>query len=85
MYKIWYSKKSIKFLENAPKELASRIIKKIEELQIQPFIHDTKVVQGFQEKLYRVRVGNYRILYEVDHTSQQIEIVKIEKRAKVYD
>mgnify|MGYP001567982839 FL=1 len=84
MFEISYSKQSGKFLKNAEKVLAKRIFKKIEELKIKPFLHDSKIVEGYKEKLFRVRVGDYRILYEVNHANKIIGIVKIDKRPKVY-
>jgi mRNA-degrading endonuclease RelE of RelBE toxin-antitoxin system len=41
-------------------------------------------VGGFKEKLFRVRVGEHRILYEVDNDNKAIGIVKIDKRERVY-
>ncbi len=38
----------------------------------------------YNEKLFRVRVGDYRILYEVDYKNDQLGIVKLDKRSKVY-
>lgn len=40
--------------------------------------HDSKVVEGYQEKLFRIRVG------EVDYKNNQLGIVKIDKRSKVF-
>jgi len=65
--------------------LLLRIIDKIEELKKQPIIRDTKTIEGYGEKLFRVRVGDYRILYDVDYKSDKIGIVKIDKRSKVYE
>jgi mRNA interferase RelE/StbE len=61
------------------------MINKIEELIHEPVIHGSKPVRGYREKLFRVRVGNYRILYEVDYQSKKIGIVKIDDRGSVYD
>ena len=84
MFEAAYSKQARKFLKDAEKILAKRLVKKIEELKAKPFLHDTKTVEGYKEKLFRVRVGDYRILYEVDHANKIIGIVKIDKRPKVY-
>lgn len=85
MFQVSYSSQAIKFLKSTEKSLAKRIFLKIEELQKEPFLHDTKIIQGYTEKLFRVRVGDYRILYEVDYDSKIIGIVKIDKRSKVYE
>lgn len=84
MFNIEYSKQAVRFLKNADKILAERLVKKMEELKTQPITHDTKTVEGYKEKLFRVRVGDYRILYEVDYSANIIGIVKIDKRSRVY-
>lgn len=85
MFEVKYSKKAIKFLKSAEKVLVKRILEKIEELQKDPFLHDTKSIQGYTEKLFRVRIGDYRILYEIDYQGKIIGVVKIDKRSKVYE
>ena len=84
MFDIGYSKQAIKFLKSADKNLSTRILKKIEQLKENPVQHDSKIVEGYAESIYRVRVGDYRILYEVDYKGKLIGIVKIEKRSKIY-
>ena len=75
-----YSNQATKFLKNTDKILAKRIIQKVEELQENPVIHDTKTIQGYTDKVYRVRVGDYRILYEIDYPNKILGIIKIDKR-----
>ncbi len=84
MFDISYSKQAAKFLKTAEKKLAARILKKIETLKENPIQHDSKVVEGYKEKMFRIRVGFYRILYEVDYKNNQLGIVKIDKRSKVF-
>jgi len=64
--------------------LAKRLLQKIEIVSEQPVIHDTKRVEGYGEKLFRVRVGDHRILYEIDYQNNRIGIVRIDKRSRVY-
>ena len=85
MFDIKYSNQSVKFLKNTDKTTFKRISQKIESLQEKPFMHDTKIIQGYHEKIYRIRVGDYRILYEVDYESNILGIIKIDKRSKAYD
>jgi len=35
---------------------------KIEKLKIKPIIHNTKTIEGYEERLFRVRVGDYRFI-----------------------
>ncbi|MBS3169289.1 type II toxin-antitoxin system RelE/ParE family toxin [Candidatus Woesearchaeota archaeon] len=85
MYSVEYSQQARKFLKSCNRILIQRIFQKIDRIQNEPVIPDTKVIQGFSERLYRVRVGEYRILYEVDYSLKMIGIVKIDKRSRVYD
>ncbi|MBI4152907.1 type II toxin-antitoxin system RelE/ParE family toxin [Candidatus Woesearchaeota archaeon] len=84
MLNVSYSKQAEKFLEKAEKDVARRIYDKIEELRVNPFPHGVRRVEGYQEKLFRERVGDYRILHEVDHRQNLLGIVKIDKRSRVY-
>ena len=84
MFDIQYSRQAVKFLKSLDKTLVSRILTKIEKLKHDPISHDSKNVEGYSEKLFRVRVGDYRILYEVDYKGNLIGIIKIDKRSRVY-
>jgi mRNA-degrading endonuclease RelE of RelBE toxin-antitoxin system len=42
-------------------------------------------IMGSKEKIYRVRVGDYRILYEIYLDKKVIMIVNIDKRSRIYD
>ncbi|MBC8526057.1 MAG: type II toxin-antitoxin system RelE/ParE family toxin [Candidatus Cloacimonetes bacterium] len=83
MLDIRYSNKAAKFLKKSNGTLVKRIIEKIEKLRENPFIHDTKKIVG-SKGLFRARVGDYRILYEVDYKNNLIGIIKIDKRSDVY-
>lgn len=84
IFEINYSKQAVKFLKSLDKKLVLRIIHKIEKLREVPIQHDSKTVEGYSEKLFRVRIGDYRILYEVDYKANLIGIVKIDKRARAF-
>ena len=84
MFNIEFSNQSKKFLKKSDKQLAARIIEKIELLKDNPVIHDSKKVIG-EDRTFRIRIGDHRVLYEVDWNNKTILIDKIDKRSKVYD
>ena len=84
MFQVKYSNQALKFLKKSEHILAKRLIKKIRELRLNPRPRESNIVEGYKEKIYRVRVGDYRILYEVDYSKNFIGIVKIDKRPRVY-
>ena len=84
MFDVVYSNQARKFFKNSNKILINRLLIKIKELKNKPIIRDTKIIEGYKEKLFRVRVGDYRILYEINYDAKTIGIIKIDKRSKVY-
>ena len=83
MFDIEFSRQAISFLKKADKTLAERILSKIELLKTEPVGHDAKRIVGM-EKVFRVRVGDYRILYTLSWDLRKILVHKIDKRARVY-
>ena len=83
MFDVSYFRRAKQFLKKADKIFVKRILEKIEKLREKPIILDTKKVEG-SKGLFRMRVGNYRILYEVDYKSNSMGIVKIDIRSSVY-
>ena len=80
-----YSNNAKKFLKKSDRELAKRILDRIEELQKDPLPSDKKKVEGRKDKVYRVRVGHYRILYVIFKEKNTLLIADIDKRSRVYD
>jgi len=79
-----YSNQARKFLKKIDKILAKRLIDKVESLRENPFPKQVERVISKKEKTFRVRVGDYRILYEVDYECNLVGIIKIDKRPRVY-
>ena len=78
------SKPSVeKDLSSLPKSLLVRILVRIEHLASDPFPHQAVKLQG-AERLYRLRVGDYRIVYEVDTQTATITIYYVRHRREVY-
>ena len=73
-----------RFLKKADTILVKRISRKIEALRYEPVPHDAKRITNRKEPTFRVRVGNYRILYVVFYNEKQILISTIDKRPRVY-
>ena len=85
MFSIEFSNYSMKFLKNADTVLAARLIQRIERLAQDPFPRDVKRIVNRQEKVFRIRVGDYRIQYSVFYDHQIIFISDIDKRQRAYD
>ena len=72
-----------KDIQSIPRSIVSRILDRIDRLPAHPNpTHSTKL-QG-AERLYRLRVGDYRIVYEVDREAEQIIVHYVRHRREVY-
>jgi mRNA interferase RelE/StbE len=54
-------------------------------LEINPIPTDAKRLQGYASPTFRIRIGKYRVLYEIRESEILIIIVKIDKRERVYN
>ena len=80
-----FSKKAGKYIKKLEPITKKRIQEKIEKLEQNPFPQDIERVEDFQgEKVFRVRVGNQRILCIVRYNPNKLIIFKIDKRPRVY-
>ena len=81
-YKIEIKKTAVKELNNLPLNDLKKIIQKIQNLAVNPRPPGCKKLAG--EEKYRIRCGNYRILYMIEDDILIIYIVKIVHRRDVY-
>ena len=81
-YKITFKKSVSKDLRKIPKKDVLRILEAIKALAEDPRPSQSKKLSG-QEK-YRLRQGNYRVLYSIEDDKLIIQVVKIGNRRDVY-
>ena len=67
----------------SPPKFITNILKKIESLPGNPFPRQSLKLSG-EQGMYRMRVGDYRVIYEVDQDSNRIVIHYIRHRKDVY-
>jgi mRNA interferase RelE/StbE len=73
-----------KELETLPAKLIERIFPKLEALAAEPRPAGCKKLKGGQQE-WRIRVGDYRIVYTIDDADLRISITRIRHRSEVYD
>ena len=81
-YKIQVKKSAEKELGKIPKKELLKILDKIKNLSDDP--HPPGSIKLTNQKKYRVRVGNYRVLYTIEDNILTIFIVKIGHRKHIY-
>jgi len=72
-----------KDLRKIPNELIPRILEHIENLSTNPIPRDTYKIAG-AESLYRIRVGEYRVIYQILHGSREVIVFYIRHRSVAY-
>ncbi|MDR0738216.1 MAG: type II toxin-antitoxin system RelE/ParE family toxin [Prevotellaceae bacterium] len=83
MYSIHIKKKAEKQLAALPLNVANRIVAVIDGLATNPRPASNTKLQGYTN-VYRIRIGNYRIIYSVEDAILMIEVIKIGHRQSVY-
>jgi len=81
-YKLLIKPSAAKELEAVPKKDRQRIVARIRNLSVEPRPPGCERLSG--QDLYRVRQGNYRILYTVQDADLVVVIVTIGHRREVY-
>jgi mRNA interferase RelE/StbE len=81
-FNIFFQREAVKELRKLPQAEIKRILKAISDLSDNPYPHGIKKLMG--SEFFRIRVGNYRIVYSVIDSELLIYILKIGHRKDVY-
>ena len=81
MFKIIWDEKAYDELNKLEPSISRRIAKKVCELSENPFSKDIKRLKGRDD--FRLRIGDYRVIFEID--GNNIQILKVGHRKNVYD
>ena len=72
-----------KELEQLPAKLIERIFPKVEALGVEPRPVGCKKLKGGQQE-WRIRVGDYRVVYMIDDSKLRVSVTRIRHRSEVY-
>lgn len=82
-YHIELKPAAIKGLRGLPKSIQKKTSSKIDSLANNPLPSKAKKLEGL-EKIYRLRVGDYRILYQIQKKVLLILVISIGHRKQIY-
>ena len=82
-YKIEFSRPAEKQLADIQKNELKKIANKIDKLALNPFPEGHEKLKG-HENIYRIRQGDYRVLYSVFENKLTILVIKIGHRREIY-
>lgn len=82
-YNIKWKRTALKEIEKIDKRFVSKVINAVEVLKSNPCPANSKKLIGFNNT-HRLRVGDYRIIYNVIMDTVVIEIVHVKHRKDIY-
>jgi mRNA interferase RelE/StbE len=82
-YAITFARSARKELEALPASVIARVIARIEALTENPRPRGCRKLQG-EEELWRIRVGDYRVLYSIDDSMRIVDIIAVRHRREAY-
>ncbi len=82
-FRILWKKSAVKELQEIPKEWRISILNHIDKLTENAKPSNSLKLKGISN-FYRIRIGDYRIIYSIQNEMLTIEIIKIGHRKEVY-
>ncbi len=73
-----------KELEALPDNLLARVVRKVESLGATPRPAGCKKLKGYKDQ-WRVRVGDWRVVYILDDAATRVKVTRIAHRREVYE
>ena len=90
-YTILFTANAEREIRKLPAQVQDEIFDKIESLKEKPRLHGYKKLNAFKvpnlhlKPLYRVRVGDYRIVYAIQDDIITVIIAKVGNRKEIYE
>lgn len=81
MFQIDWKENALRELEKLESIISRRIVKAVDDMAENPFTKDVKKLKG--QDIFRLRVGDYRVLFDI--CRDLITIVKVGHRKHIYD
>ena len=82
-YAVTFARSARKELEALDRPLIARLFKRIEALAVNPRPTGCRRLVGLAD-LWRIRVGDYRVIYEVDDGRRVVDVVAVRHRSDAY-
>jgi mRNA interferase RelE/StbE len=82
-YRVEITKKALRSLRKLPKPLVARLLDAAEALADNPRPGGCVKLRGFDD-LYRIRVGDWRIVYAIEDDVLLVLVITIKPRGEVY-
>lgn len=78
-YQMEWKGSAIKELEKLPRQIIPKIVSAVDELSKDPFPRGVRKLAG-SERTHHIRVGDYRVIYDIFESRLIIEIIRVRHR-----
>jgi mRNA interferase RelE/StbE len=79
-YSIEWDQGAIKFLNKLQKDIAQRILNKLDKAKEDPF----RYLEYYEGDGYKLRIGDYRLLMDVNFIEKILTVQVFDKRGRIY-
>lgn len=83
-YRVLYTRSAKRELDKLPRDAAARITEAVVHLKEDPRPIGSLKLKGSSVGDYRLRVGDYRVVYDVDDETRSVIVVRVQHRREVY-
>ena len=84
MYKILFTKQAYKSLRRIPSDIVGRIRERLGQIAKDPYAQNPNVTKLQNRPGYRLRVGDWRVIYDVQEDELIILVIKVGSRGDIY-
>ena len=84
IYTVYLKRRAERELRNLPQNIRARVDVRLQQLANSPRPPGVVKLSGESDSHWRIRVGEYRILYQIDDSRHIIEIYRIKHRRHAY-
>jgi mRNA interferase RelE/StbE len=84
MYKILFTKSASKAMRTIPRDVAQRIRERLDQIAADPDADHSNVTRLQNRPGYRLRVGDWRVLYEIEREQLIVIVFRVGSRGEVY-
>jgi mRNA interferase RelE/StbE len=83
-YSIVFSKQATKTMRKVPPEIARTILLKFQQVAENPFVSHPNITKLQDREGFRLRIGDWRVIYDIQKDKVLIFVIKIGLRGEVY-
>ena len=84
MYRILFTKSASRAMRTIPRDVAQRIRDRLGQIAADPYVDHSNVTRLQNRPGYRLRVGDWRVLYELEREQLVVIVFRVGSRGEAY-